>query len=76
MAALPRGGCTAGVWMPVEDGYGSGIWGSQCRGLRKAQASKRPYAGDPALVGPEPEAAPIEEMGFGWINAHGTGHGY
>lgn len=32
-------------------------------------------AGDPALVGPEPEAAPIEEMGFGWINAHGTGHG-
>jgi catalase-peroxidase len=25
-------------------------------------------AGDPALVGPEPEAAPIEAMGFGWIN--------
>ena len=23
-------------------------------------------AGDPKLVGPEPEAAPIEEMGFGW----------
>ncbi len=32
-------------------------------------------AGDPNLVGPEPEAAPIEAMGFGWINAHGTGHG-
>lgn len=32
-------------------------------------------AGDPALVGPEPEAAGIEEMGLGWINAHGTGHG-
>ena len=23
-------------------------------------------AGDAALVGPDPEAAPIEEMGFGW----------
>ncbi|MCH2066097.1 MAG: catalase/peroxidase HPI [Shimia sp.] len=32
-------------------------------------------AGDPTLVGPEPEAAGIEEMGLGWINAHGTGHG-
>ncbi|MDA5095296.1 catalase/peroxidase HPI [Aliiroseovarius sp. KMU-50] len=32
-------------------------------------------AGDPDLVGPEPEGAPIEEMGFGWINALGTGHG-
>ncbi|MCI2400325.1 catalase/peroxidase HPI [Aliiroseovarius subalbicans] len=32
-------------------------------------------AGDPGLVGPEPEAAPIEEMGLGWINAHGSGKG-
>ncbi|WP_299424559.1 catalase/peroxidase HPI [uncultured Shimia sp.] len=32
-------------------------------------------AGDPDLVGPEPEAAPIEAMGFGWINGHGTGKG-
>lgn len=32
-------------------------------------------AGDPSLVGPEPEAASIENMGLGWINAHGTGHG-
>ena len=32
-------------------------------------------AGDPGLVGPEPEAAPIEEMGLGWINRHGTGKG-
>ncbi|MEP2716188.1 catalase/peroxidase HPI [Pseudophaeobacter sp.] len=32
-------------------------------------------AGDPALVGPEPEAAPIETMGLGWINAHGSGKG-
>jgi len=32
-------------------------------------------AGDPAHVGPEPEAAPIENMGFGWISSHGTGHG-
>ena len=32
-------------------------------------------AGDAALVGPEPEAAPMEEMGFGWANKHGTGKG-
>ena len=32
-------------------------------------------AGDPDLVGPEPEAAPMEEMGFGWINSHGSGKG-
>ncbi|MGH1415051.1 MAG: catalase/peroxidase HPI [Pelagimonas sp.] len=32
-------------------------------------------AGDPALVGPEPEAAGIEEMGFGWRNQHGSGKG-
>ncbi len=32
-------------------------------------------AGDPKLVGPEPEAAPIEAMGLGWLNAHGSGKG-
>ncbi|WP_066263251.1 catalase/peroxidase HPI [Hydrogenophaga flava] len=32
-------------------------------------------AGDAALVGPEPEAGPMEDMGFGWINKHGTGKG-
>jgi catalase-peroxidase len=33
-------------------------------------------AGDPGKhVGPEPEAAPIEAMGFGWINSMGEGHG-
>jgi catalase-peroxidase len=32
-------------------------------------------AGDPKLVGPEPEAAPIEEQGLGWINSFGTGKG-
>ena len=32
-------------------------------------------AGDPELGGTEPEGAPIEEMGFGWSNAHGSGHG-
>ncbi len=32
-------------------------------------------AGDAALIGPEPEAAPIEEMGFGWMSAYGTGKG-
>ncbi len=30
-------------------------------------------AGDAALVGPEPEAAPIEAQGFGWISKHGSG---
>ena len=32
-------------------------------------------AGDPALVGPEPEGAPIEAQGLGWINSHGSGVG-
>ena len=32
-------------------------------------------AGDPKLVGPEPEAAPMETMGLGWINAFGSGKG-
>ena len=32
-------------------------------------------AGDPNLVGAEPEGGPIEQMGFGWINSHGTGVG-
>jgi catalase-peroxidase len=32
-------------------------------------------AGDPKLVGPEPEAAPVEEMGLGWRNALGSGKG-
>jgi catalase-peroxidase len=32
-------------------------------------------AGDPKLVGPEPEAAPIEAQGLGWINAHASGVG-
>ncbi len=32
-------------------------------------------AGDPALVGPEPEAAPIEQQGLGWFSKFGTGKG-
>src|SRR5271165_7137347 len=32
-------------------------------------------AGDPSLVGPEPEAAPIEEQGLGWKSMFGTGKG-
>jgi len=32
-------------------------------------------AGDPSLVGPEPEGAAIEEMGLGWKNRFGTGKG-
>jgi catalase-peroxidase len=32
-------------------------------------------AGDAALVGPEPEAAPLQEMGLGWKSAYGSGRG-
>jgi catalase-peroxidase len=32
-------------------------------------------AGDPAHVGPAPEAAPIEEQGLGWRNSMGSGKG-
>ena len=30
-------------------------------------------AGDPDLVGTEPEGCPVHAMGLGWKNAHGTG---
>jgi len=32
-------------------------------------------AGDAALVGPEPEAAPIEAQGLGWLSTHASGKG-
>jgi catalase-peroxidase len=32
-------------------------------------------AGDPSLVGPEPEAAPIEAQGLGWISRYRSGKG-
>lgn len=32
-------------------------------------------AGDAALVGAEPEAAPIEAQGLGWASTHGSGKG-
>jgi catalase-peroxidase len=32
-------------------------------------------AGDPSHVGPEPEAAPIEEQGLGWKSSFGSGKG-
>jgi catalase-peroxidase len=32
-------------------------------------------AGDPKLVGPEPEATGIEEQGLGWKNSFGSGRG-
>jgi catalase-peroxidase len=32
-------------------------------------------AGDAKLVGPEPESAPIEQMGLGWKSAYGSGKG-
>ncbi len=31
--------------------------------------------GDASKLGPSPEAAPIEEQGFGWSNPHKSGHG-
>ena len=31
-------------------------------------------AGDPSLVGPEPEAGALEDQGLGWKSAHGIGH--
>ncbi len=30
---------------------------------------------DPSLIGPEPEAAPIEQQGLGWKNSVGAGNG-
>src|SRR5580693_224639 len=32
-------------------------------------------AGDPSLLGPEPEGAVIEDQGLGWKSKHGTGMG-
>jgi catalase-peroxidase len=32
-------------------------------------------AGDADLVGVEPEGAPLEQMGLGWISSHGSGKG-
>ncbi len=32
-------------------------------------------AGDAAQVGPEPEGAPIEALGQGWLSTHGSGKG-
>jgi catalase-peroxidase len=32
-------------------------------------------AGDATLVGPEPEAAPLEQQGLGWKSAYGSGKG-
>ncbi len=32
-------------------------------------------AGDPDAVGPEPEAAPLEAQGLGWLSSYGSGKG-
>ncbi|OKL36142.1 catalase/peroxidase HPI [Domibacillus mangrovi] len=32
-------------------------------------------AGDPSLVGDDPEAADLETQGFGWLGTHGKGNG-
>ncbi|MEM1414740.1 MAG: catalase/peroxidase HPI [Myxococcota bacterium] len=39
--------------------------------LGKAHGAARPQGN----VGPEPEAAPLEQQGLGWQNEHGTGNG-
>ena len=36
---------------------------------------KTPGAGSASHVGPAPEAAPIEAMGFGWLSSYGSGNG-
>jgi len=32
-------------------------------------------AGDATLVGPEPESAPLEQVGLGWVSDHASGKG-
>ena len=32
-------------------------------------------AGDPSLLGPEPEGSALEDQGLGWKSKHGKGHG-
>ena len=32
-------------------------------------------AGDPSLLGPEPEGSELEDQGLGWRSKHGKGHG-
>tara|TARA_R110002124_G_scaffold36451_15_gene117477 strand:- start:33477 stop:35684 length:2208 start_codon:yes stop_codon:yes gene_type:complete len=32
-------------------------------------------AGDPSLIGPEPEGTDVENQGLGWISTHGSGFG-
>jgi catalase-peroxidase len=32
-------------------------------------------AGDPSLIGPDPEGGAIEDQGLGWKSRHGKGHG-
>jgi len=32
-------------------------------------------AGDPSLVGPQPESGALEDQGLGWKSKHGVGHG-
>jgi len=32
-------------------------------------------AGDPSLIGPDPEGAAVEDQGLGWKSSHGTGIG-
>jgi catalase-peroxidase len=45
------------------------IAGGHTFGKTHGAADPEPY------VGPEPEAAPLEQMGLGWKSTYGTGHG-
>ena len=55
--------------------------GDERRGDRRADRRRSHLRQDPRradpdeYVGPEPEAAPLEEQGLGWKNTYGTGHG-
>jgi catalase-peroxidase len=42
---------------------------------RRPHLRQGPRRGRPAAVGPEPEGAPIEAQGLGWINSLGSGKG-
>jgi len=42
---------------------------------RRPHLRKTHGAGDPSLIGPEPEGAGLRIQGLGWKSRHGTGFG-
>jgi catalase-peroxidase len=76
------GGGRVDIWEPEQDIY----WGTEETWLDDKRYTgdlvagghtfgKCHGAGPASNVGPEPEAAPLEQMGFGWKNSFGTGMG-